>query len=177
MERRRRLTSLRSVLLRYLCLCGGGCVLLLMIWWVIFMQLIDNGFLLSATASAQACAEARETVASMTADTFDPSAISSLCRYAVVCDANTDAERVTTTNMSAHQLKTALNDLHGGSGNLGMMQYQYIVTMADGATCLLQYDYAVPYADPALRERLPDSWSPVPDRLRSFLPFPLQTLR
>ena len=75
MERRRRLTSLRSVLLRYLCLCGGGCVLLLMIWWGIFMQLIDNGFLLSATASAQACAEARETVASMTADTFDPSSI------------------------------------------------------------------------------------------------------
>ena len=156
MERRRRLTSLRSVLLRYLCLCGGGCVLLLMIWWGIFMQLIDNGFLLSATASAQACAEARETVASMTADTFDPSSISSLCRYAVVCDANTDAERVTTTNMSAHQLKTALTDLHGVSGNLWMMRYQYIVTMADGATCLLQYDYAVPYADPALRERLPD---------------------
>ena len=156
MERRRRLTSLRSVLLRYLCLCGGGCVLLLMIWWGIFMQLIDNGFLLSATASAQACAEARETVASMTADTFDPSAISSLCRYAVVCDANTDAERVTTTNMTARQLKTALNALHGGSGNLGMTQYQYIVTMADGATCLLQYDYAVPYADPALRGRLPD---------------------
>ena len=156
MERRRRLTSLRSVLLRYLCLCGGGCALILVLWWGIFMQLIDNGFLLSATASAQACAEARETVASMTADTFDPSAISSLCRYAVVCDANTDAERVTTTNMSAHQLKTALNDLHGGSGNLGMMQYQYIVTMAEGATCLLQYDYAVPYADPALRERLPD---------------------
>ena len=156
MERRRRLTSLRSVLLRYLCLCGGGCALILVLWWGIFMQLIDNGFLLSATASAQACAEARETVASMTADTFDPSAISFLCRYAVVCDANTDAERVTTTNMSARQLKTALNDLHGGSGNLGMMQYQYIVTMADGATCLLQYDYAVPYADPALRERLPD---------------------
>ena len=92
----------------------------------------------------------------MTADTFDPSSISSLCRYAVVCDANTDAERVTTTNMSAHQLKTALNDLHGGSGNLGMMQYLYAVRMADGATCLLQYDYGVPYADPALRERLPD---------------------
>ena len=29
MERRRRLTSLRSVLLRYLCLCGGGCALIL----------------------------------------------------------------------------------------------------------------------------------------------------
>lgn len=56
MERRRRLTSLRSVLLRYLCLCGGGCALILVLWWGIFMQLIDNGFLLSATASAQACA-------------------------------------------------------------------------------------------------------------------------
>jgi signal transduction histidine kinase len=156
MERRRRLTSLRSVLLRYLCLCGGGCVLLLMIWWVIFMQLIDNGFLLSATASAQACANAREVVAAMTVDTFDADAIDSLCRYAVVTSANTAGETVHTTNMTAHQLKTALNDLHGGSGNLWMMQYQYIVTMADGATCLLQYDYAVPYADPALRERLPD---------------------
>ena len=71
MERRRRLTSLRSVLLRYLCLCGGGCALILVLWWGIFMQLIDNGFLLSATASAQACAEARETVASVTADTFE----------------------------------------------------------------------------------------------------------
>ena len=156
MERRRRLTSLRSVLLRYLCLCGGGCALILVLWWGIFMQLIDNGFLLSATASAQACAEARETVASMTADTFDPAAISSLCRYAVVTDANTAGETVHTTNMTARQLKTALNALHGGSGNLVMMQYQYIVTMADGATCLLQYDYALPYADPALRERLPD---------------------
>ena len=158
MERRRRqhLISLRSVLLRYLCLCGGGCALILVLWWGIFMQLIDNGFLLSATASAQACAEARETVASMTADTFDPSAISSLCRHAVVTGANTAGETVHTTNMTARQLKTALNALHGGSGNLGMMQYQYIVTMADGATCLLQYDYAVPYADPALRERLPD---------------------
>lgn len=156
MERRRRLTSLRSVLLRYLCLCGGGCALILVIWWVIFMQLINIGFLLPAVASAQACAEARETVAAMTADTFDPAAISSLCRYAVVTDANTAGETVHTTNMTARQLKTALNALHGGSGNLVMMQYQYIITMADGATCLLQYDYALPYADPALRERLPD---------------------
>ena len=156
MERRRRLTSLRSVLLRYLCLCGGGCALILVIWWVIFMQLINIGFLLPAVASAQACAEARETVAAMTADTFDPAAISFLCRYAVVTDANTAGETVHTTNMTARQLKIALNALHGGSGNLGMMQYQYIVTMADGATCLLQYDYALPYADPALRERLPD---------------------
>lgn len=145
---KRKLTSLRSVLLRYLLLCGGGCALILVLWWVIFMQLINIGFLLPAVASAQACADARETVASMTADTFDSLQISDLCRWAVVQN-----DTVLQTNMDDRHLKIALNAFHGGSGNPG---YQYDVKMADGSFCLLQYDYAVPYADPALRDTLPD---------------------
>ena len=148
---KRKLTSLRTVLLRYLFLCGGGCALILVLWWVIFMQLINIGFLLPAVASAQACADARETVASMTADTFDSLQISDLCRWAVVQN-----DTVLQTNMTARQLKIALNAFHGGSGNLGYTQYQYDVKMADGSFCLLQYDYATPYADPALRDTLPD---------------------
>ena len=148
---KRKLTSLRTVLLRYLLLCGGGCALILVLWWVIFMQLINIGFLLPAVASARACADARETVASMTADTFDSLQISDLCRWAVVQD-----DTVLQTNMTARQLKIALNAFHGGSGNLVLMQYQYDVKMADGSFCLLQYDYALPYADPALRDTLPD---------------------
>ena len=148
---KRKLTSLRTVLLRYLLLCGGGCALILVLWWVIFMQLINIGFLLPAVASAQACSEARETVAAVTAETFDSNQISDLCRWAVVQDGT-----VLQTNMTARQLKIALNDFHGGSGNLGYTQYQYDVKMADGSFCLLQYDYATPYADPALRDTLPD---------------------
>ena len=148
---KRKLTSLRTVLLRYLLLCGGGCALILVLWWVIFMQLINIGFLLPAVASAQACAEARETVAAVTAETFDSNQISDLCRWAVVQDGT-----VLQTNMTARQLKIALNTFHGGSGNLGYMQYQYDVKMADGSFCLLQYDYATPYADPALRDTLPE---------------------
>ena len=148
---KRKLTSLRSVLLRYLLLCGGGCALILVLWWVIFMQLINIGFLLPAVASAQACADARETVASMTADTFDSLQISDLCRWAVVQN-----DTVLQTNMTNRQLKIALNSYHGGSGNLGYTQYQYDVKMADGSFCLLQYDYATPYADPALRDTLPE---------------------
>ena len=144
---KRKLTSLRSVLLRYLLLSGGGCALILVLWWVIFMQLINIGFLLPAVASAQACADARETVASMTADTFDSLQISDLCRWAVVQN-----DTVLQTNMDDRHLKIALNAFHG-SGNLG---YQYDVKMADGSFCLLQYDYATPYADPALRDTLPD---------------------
>lgn len=145
---KRKLTSLRSVLLRYLLLCGGGCALILVLWWVIFMQLINIGFLLPAVAYAQACADARETVASMTADTFDSLQISDLCRWAVVQN-----DTVLQTNMDDRHLKIALNAFHGGSGNPG---YQYDVKMADGSFCLLQYDYATPYADPALRDTLPD---------------------
>lgn len=145
---KRKLTSLRTVLLRYLLLCGGGCALILVLWWVIFMQLINIGFLLPAVASARACADARETVASMTADTFDSLQISDLCRWAVVQN-----DTVLQTNMDDRHLKIALNAFHGGSGNPG---YQYDVKMADGSFCLLQYDYATPYADPALRDTLPD---------------------
>ena len=112
------------------------------------MQLINIGFLLPAVASAQACADARETVASMTADTFDSLQISDLCRWAVVQN-----DTVLQTNMDDRHLKIALNAFHGGSGNPG---YQYDVKMADGSFCLLQYDYATPYADPALRDTLPD---------------------
>lgn len=148
---KRKLTSLRTVLLRYLLLCGGGCALILVLWWGIFMQLMNIGFLLPAVASAQACADARETVAAVTAETFDSNQISDLCRWAVVQD-----DTVLQTNMTARQLKIALNAFHGGSGNPGLTQYQYDVKMADGSFCLLQYDYAVPYADPALRNTLPD---------------------
>lgn len=145
---KRKLTSLRTVLLRYLLLCGGGCALILVLWWIIFMQLINIGFLLPAVASAQACSEARETVAAMTAETFDSNQISDLCRWAVVQN-----DTVLQTNMDDRHLKIALNAFHGGSGNPG---YQYDVKMADGSFCLLQYDYATPYADPALRDTLPD---------------------
>ena len=147
---KRKLTSLRTVLLRYLLLCGGGCALILVLWWGIFMQLINIGFLLPAVASAQACAEARETVAAVTAETFDSNQISDLCRWAVVQN-----DAVLQTNMDDRHLKIALNAFHG-SGNLRYTQYQYDVKMADGSFCLLQYDYAVPYADPALRDTLPD---------------------
>ena len=147
---KRKLTSLRSVLLRYLLLCGGGCALILVLWWGIFMRLIDVGFLLPAVASAQACANARETVAAVTAETFDSNQISDLCRWAVVQN-----DTVLQTNMDDRHLKIALNAFHG-SGNLGYTQYQYDVKMADGSFCLLQYDYATPYADPALRDTLPD---------------------
>ncbi len=69
---KRKLTSLRSVCCGISFCAAAGGALILVLWWGILMQLIDVGFLLPAVASAQACANARETVAAVTAETFDP---------------------------------------------------------------------------------------------------------
>lgn len=148
---KRKLTPLRNVLVRYLILCGG-CLVILLVWWAVFMALMRNGFLLPAVAGAQACSEARDYAAAAAVETFDPAAIDPLCRYAVL---QAGTEHVLQTNMTARQLKKAMNILAGGRQWV-MASYQYVVDMADGARCILQYDYSVPYADPALRGKLPD---------------------
>ena len=148
---KRKLTSPCAV-----CCCGisfcaaAGARLILVLWWVIFMQLINIGFLLPAVASAQACAEARETVAAVTAETFDSNQISDLCRWAVVQN-----DTVLQTNMDRPPSENCPQCLSRRQRQSGA-QYQYDVKMADGSFCLLQYDYATPYADPALRDTLPD---------------------
>ena len=149
---KRNLTPLRNVLVRYLVVCGGGSLVILLVWWGLFMSLMRNGFLLPAVTGAQVCSEAREYAATATAETFDPNAIDPLCRYAIL---QAGTEHVLQTNMTARQLKKAMNILAGGRQWV-MASYQYVVDMADGARCILQYDYSVPYADPALREVLPD---------------------
>lgn len=151
---KRNLTPLRNVLVRYLVVCGGGSIVILLVWWGLFMSLIRNGFLLPPVTGAQVCSEARDYAATVTAETFDPAAIDPLCQYAVL---QAGTEHVLQTNMTARQLKKAMNILAGGrQWVMAMASYQYVVDMADGARCILQYDYSVPYADPALRGKLPD---------------------
>ncbi|MFR7618552.1 MAG: hypothetical protein ACLUZX_11715 [Subdoligranulum sp.] len=41
---KRNLTPLRNVLVRYLVVCGGGSLVILLVWWGLFMSLIRNGF-------------------------------------------------------------------------------------------------------------------------------------
>lgn len=152
---KRNLTPLRNVLVRYLVVCGGGSIVILLVWWGLFMSLIRNGFLLPPVTGAQVCSEARDYAATATVETFDPNAIDPLCRYAIL---QAGTAHVLQTNMTAGQLKKARNILAGGRQWVvaSYQYYQYVVDMADGARCILQYDYSVPYADPALREVLPD---------------------
>lgn len=81
---KRNLTPLRNVLVRYLVVCGGGSIVILLVWWGLFMSLIRNGFLLPPVTGAQVCSEARDYAATATVETFDPNAIDPLCRYAIL---------------------------------------------------------------------------------------------
>ena len=108
---KRNLTPLRNVLVRYLVVCGGGSLVILLVWWGLFMSLMRNGFLLPAVTGAQVCSEARDYAATATVETFDPNAIDPLCRYAIL---QAGTAHVLQTNMTAGQLKKARNILAGG---------------------------------------------------------------
>ena len=134
---KRRLTSLRSVLLQYLVRTALACLLVAVGWLLVLMLWIQNGGLfLPANQAAQACQKAAQDVLpGMTAATFDETQLDSLCRYALFAAPN-------------RQGKTRWH--------FGYTQYYMTSKLQDGTVCLLQFDYAVPYANPALRGVLPD---------------------
>ena len=154
---KRRLTSLRSVLLQYLVRTALACVLAAVVWIVLLLWIIDSGLCLPANQAAKVSNEAMQNVLpTMTADTFDPAQLDPLCRY--VLFAGPDSSQVLATNLDTRHLQWALEDWRGErSWHLGYTQYYMTAKLQDGTTCLLQFDYAVPYADPALRGVLPDA--------------------
>ena len=154
---KRRLTSLRSVLLQYLVRTALACLLVAVGWLLVLMLWIQNGGLfLPANQAAQACQKAAQDVLpGMTAATFDETQLDSLCRYALF--AAPDSSEVLATNMDAGHLQRAMENRQGKTRwHFGYTQYYMTSKLQDGTVCLLQFDYAVPYANPALRGVLPD---------------------
>ena len=137
---KRRLISLRSVLLQYLVRTALACLLVAVGWLLVLLLWIQNsGLFLPANQAAQACQKAAQDVLpGMTAETFDETQLDSLCRY-------------------AGHLQRAMENQQGKTRwHFGYTQYYMTSKLQDGTVCLLQFDYAVPYADPALRGVLPD---------------------
>ena len=153
---KRGLISLRGVLLRYLVQTVLCCVLALLLWFAALMCVINSGLALPANRAARVSNEAAQNLLpQMTAETFDPARLDPLCRY--VLFASRESDTVLATNMDARHLQWALEDWRGSTRwRLGYGQYYANAELQDGTFCRLQFDYSVPYADPALRERLPD---------------------
>ena len=153
---KRRLTSLRSVLLQYLVRTALACIVAAAVWFLLLLLLIQGGWFLPADQAARACQKAAQDVLpGMTAATFDETQLDSLCRYALF--AAPDSSEVLATNMDAGHLQRAMENWQGKTRwHFGYTQYYMTSKLQDGTVCLLQFDYAVPYADPALRGVLPD---------------------
>ena len=134
-----------------------ACLLVAVGWLLALMLWVQNGELfLPANQAAQACQKAAQDVLpGMTAATFDETQLDSLCRYALF--AAPDSSEVLATNMDAGHLQRAMENRQGKTRwHFGYTQYYMTSKLQDGTVCLLQFDYAVPYADPALRGVLPD---------------------
>lgn len=153
---KRGLISLRGVLLRYLVQTVFCCALALLLWLVALMCVINSGLALPANEAARVSNEAAQNLLpQMTAETFDPAKLDPLCRY--ILFASRESDTVLATNMDARHLQWALEDWRGSTRwRLGYGQYYANAELQDGTFCRLQFDYSVPYADPALRGRLPD---------------------
>ena len=153
---KRKLISLRGVLLRYLVQTALACVLTAVCWFVLLLVLVESGLCLPANWAAKVSNEAAQKILpQMTAETFDDSRLDPLCRY--VLFAGPDSDKVLATNMDTRHLQWALEDWHGVQRwHFGYTQYYMDAKLQDGTVCCLQFDYAVPYANPTLRGALPD---------------------
>lgn len=151
----RRLISLRGVLLGYLVQCAVFCLLTAVMWVTCLLALIWTGVALPANAAAAACTRAVQQVSALTAEQVTQAELDPLCRYVVF--AGEDSARPQYSNMDEKHLQRAMEYWHGQtSPRWGYAQYYLRADLAEGGVCLFQFDYAMPYADPALRERLPD---------------------
>ena len=153
---KRGLISLRGVLLRYLVQTVFCCALALLLWFAALMCVINSGLALPANEAARVSNEAAQNLLpQMTEETFDPAKLDPLCRY--VLFASRESDTVLATNMDERHLQWALENWRGSTRwRLGYGQYYANAELQDGAFCRLQFDYSVPYADPALRGELPD---------------------
>ena len=148
---KRGLISLRGVLLRYLVQTVFCCVLALLLWFAALMCVINSGLALPANQAAQACQ--RVAIAGVIA--MQPRCIL-LDEPTAMLDPRGRSE-VLATNMDAGHLQRAMENRQGKTRwHFGYTQYYMTSKLQDGTVCLLQFDYAVPYADPALRGVLPD---------------------
>lgn len=153
----KRSRSLRGFLLGFLVRTALACTAAALAWLALTFLVILSGFVLPASSGSDATLHAAELLNGQTADTFAPDAMPELSRWVLLAappaaDGTADADSVLATNMDTAHLERAL----GLRPALFNHQYYRDVPLADGTVCRLQYDFSAPYADPALRGRLPD---------------------
>ena len=143
--------SLNGLFWRYLLSTMALLAGVLLALWFVLLQLIHMGAVLPADTGARNLE--RTTALLQAQETFDPGEIPFYYRWALA-----DSSGILESNLSPKEETWAQKVLAGEVSRHGFLytKYYWSVPLSGGRVCLLQYDYAVCYANPTLQERLPD---------------------
>ena len=156
-KRMKRSRPLSRLLLGYLVRTGLACAATAVLWFGGLMAMIQLGFVLPAYSGSDAALLAMELLPQMSADHFDADALPDLCRWVLLDESVAPDEAAAPENVLATNMSGASLDLALARGTRPLYsQFYRDVPLIDGTLCRLQYDFAMPYADPALRGVLPD---------------------
>ena len=153
MEKRiRRPAGLTALFWRYLITTGVVVILLAVLWWFGMTTMMRYGIVYPANTAASGVEAVAQALSSGELDTEE---IPYFYRWALF-DAG---GRVRDPgNMAEKHLDYAEAALAGERGPQGMFysQYHRLTQLPDGTTCVIQYDYSMPYGAEVLQRRLPE---------------------
>ena len=151
MEKRlRRPAGLAALFWRYLVTTAAAVALLAILWWGALTALMRLGAVYPANTAAN---QAGAVVRALTSGALDTADIPYYYRWAVF-----DGESVDPGNMDERHLAYARDALAGELVHPSPFyaQYHVLADLPGGGTCVLQYDFSMPYGAEALQRRLPE---------------------
>ena len=153
MEKRlKRPAGLTAVFWRYLLTTGAAVLLLAILWWIGLITLMRHGIVYPAnTAEGGVGAVAR----ALSTGELDTAEIPYYYRWALFDEGGQVQDP---GNMDPRHLDYAKAALAGERDPQGRFysQYHRLVEMPDGTTCVIQYDYSMPYGAEVLQRYLPE---------------------
>lgn len=151
LKRKRKGIRLNTLFWRYFLTTGVLIAALSLIWIILFNILVNMGFVLSAYTAVRNLPQTEQELQKQT--TFDPEIIPHYYEWAL-----TENGKIIESNMNKKQRTYAYAELSGDSLPHGLFysQYFHLVSLKNGQTVLLEYDYSVCYTNPDLQNILPD---------------------
>ena len=153
MEKRiKKPAGLTALFWRYLLTTGAVIILLAILWWFWMIVMMRNGIVYPANTAANGV---ETVVQALSAGELDTADIPYFYRWAIFDDRG---EVLSDGKMDQRHLDYAKAALAGEPDPQGMFysQYHRLTQMPDGTTCVIQYDYSMPYGSEVLQGRLPE---------------------
>lgn len=153
MEKRvKRPAGLTALFWRYLITTGAAMLLLAVLWWIGLTTMIRFGIVYPANTAAGGV---DTVIQSLSSGELETSEIPYYYRWAVF---NADGRIQDQGNMDQQHLDYARAALAGERNPQGILysQYHRVTQLPNGTTCVIQYDYSMPYGAEVLQRRLPE---------------------